>query len=151
MRTLSRAEQFDRAGYPRPENCEICGTRTRRALCYDHDHTHGTFRGWICHNCNVALGLMDDSVERLQLLIDYLEWHRRHREALNSLFTFKRSPGMFTVMEFTATKEQLLAYREAFNNGRFPARVVSRVCLRHTHGDTSLPAGHITLTHEVTQ
>jgi hypothetical protein len=59
----------------RPERCECCGMErtTRRALHWDHDHALDRFRGWLCHQCNTALGQVDDSIERLQQLIDYLE------------------------------------------------------------------------------
>jgi hypothetical protein len=38
----------------------------------DHDHATGAIRGIVCNNCNMALGLVDDSVERLEDLIGYL-------------------------------------------------------------------------------
>ena len=58
----------------RPANCELCGqTRTHaRALCADHDHETGAFRGWLCTGCNVALGRFGDNVEGLRRAIDYL-------------------------------------------------------------------------------
>lgn len=52
-------------------NCGICGGNTR--IAYDHDHKTGEFRGWLCIKCNTALGLVNDDVEILQKLIDYLE------------------------------------------------------------------------------
>lgn len=33
--------------------CEICGKVCD--LRYDHDHTTGEFRGWLCNNCNMKL------------------------------------------------------------------------------------------------
>ena len=55
---------------PKPEQCETCGAIGD--ICYDHDHTTGLFRGWICRRCNFALGLVKDNKEILQALIDYL-------------------------------------------------------------------------------
>jgi hypothetical protein len=38
----------------------------------DHDHKTSVVRGILCHGCNVALGHVEDSVERLQALAAYL-------------------------------------------------------------------------------
>ena len=38
----------------------------------DHDHRTEKFRGYICHNCNRALGNFQDDIERLRRAIDYL-------------------------------------------------------------------------------
>lgn len=42
-------------------------------LAIDHNHTTNTVRGLLCTKCNTALGLLDDSCERAQALINYLE------------------------------------------------------------------------------
>lgn len=63
-----------RATRPRPEHCEACGKHPgKRALHWDHCHKSGAFRGWLCSACNTTLGYVDDSIERLQALIRYLE------------------------------------------------------------------------------
>jgi hypothetical protein len=46
--------------------------RTKQWAC-DHDHVTGLFRGWLCVKCNLGLGNLGDSVERLRNAIDYLE------------------------------------------------------------------------------
>ena len=73
---------------PVPANyaCPICnrtetevkgrGGAKSGTWCCDHDHTTDTFRGWLCHQCNRALGGMNDSTDRLQAAIDYLEKSR---------------------------------------------------------------------------
>jgi recombination endonuclease VII len=59
---------------PEPDICEVCDTpRKRKALCADHCHLTGEFRGWLCDPCNVILGLVNDSVPRLRGLATYLE------------------------------------------------------------------------------
>lgn len=60
---------------PVPELCEMnCG---RKATHLDHDHITGKFRGWLCHKCNVGIGIFGDTLEGLQAGlqngIDYLK------------------------------------------------------------------------------
>lgn len=56
--------------------CAACKTDFKylpeRHRHVDHCHRSGTVRGVLCHNCNIALGQVKDSAERLYLLIDYL-------------------------------------------------------------------------------
>ena len=44
-------------------------------LAVDHCHTSGKVRGLLCNICNVGLGHSEDSVERLQTAILYLQRH----------------------------------------------------------------------------
>tara|TARA_R100001463_G_scaffold13090_2_gene35126 strand:- start:96 stop:515 length:420 start_codon:yes stop_codon:yes gene_type:complete len=39
----------------------------------DHCHDKKTFRGWLCHNCNTALGAFKDSLDRVKNAVLYLE------------------------------------------------------------------------------
>lgn len=57
-----------------PDSCEACGVESE-SLNVDHDHLTGKFRGWLCHSCNMALGQVNDSPERLRDLIIYLRTH----------------------------------------------------------------------------
>lgn len=57
--------------------CGACGrapTGTGRTakLCIDHDHATGKVRGLLCHPCNLALGYVEDDVERLEALARYV-------------------------------------------------------------------------------
>lgn len=58
---------------PKPEDnkCVICN-RTSRKLVLDHDHNTDKFRGWICNDCNSALGRFDDSINVLVNALNYL-------------------------------------------------------------------------------
>jgi hypothetical protein len=58
---------------PRPADgrCAIC-TRVRK-LVLDHDHTTGAFRGYICRDCNMAMGKLGDSIDGLRRALAYLE------------------------------------------------------------------------------
>lgn len=42
-------------------------------IVVDHCHKTGAVRGLLCHNCNRALGLLQDSKEYLERAIGYLE------------------------------------------------------------------------------
>jgi hypothetical protein len=65
---------------PRPEICELClkpETHVRqgrvRELCWDHCHSTGKFRGWLCSKCNGCLGLACDDPGLLIKMADYLK------------------------------------------------------------------------------
>ena len=49
------------------KECESC------PLVIDHCHDTGLVRGLLCHNCNRALGLLQDDVSALHRAIEYLE------------------------------------------------------------------------------
>lgn len=55
-------------------SCASCGIQMEEEkLFVDHDHETGEVRGMLCLKCNSALGYADDSKERLQSLIHYLD------------------------------------------------------------------------------
>lgn len=71
----SRNFRVKNAPRPRPEVCEVCGAFAgtgKAGIHYDHDHTTGEFRGWICMRCNIALGMVKDNAETLVALSEYL-------------------------------------------------------------------------------
>lgn len=64
--------------------CAICkqeetavqgNTQVIRKLAVDHCHKSGKVRELLCWRCNGTLGKVDDSVELLQAMIDYLKHH----------------------------------------------------------------------------
>lgn len=56
---------------PKPALCESgCG---RLATDLDHCHLTGLFRGWLCNQCNSALGFTKDQPAILRSLAAYLE------------------------------------------------------------------------------
>ena len=55
-------------GPTKPNQCMICDKETTLQL--DHCHETGAFRGWLCINCNIALGRLDNET----LLIKALEY-----------------------------------------------------------------------------
>lgn len=58
--------------------CGICGKEPSgewhgdRMLNVDHDHETGAVRGLLCNRCNRALGLIGDTVESAQQVVEYL-------------------------------------------------------------------------------
>jgi Recombination endonuclease VII len=57
-----------------PDNCELCGKhRGKKKLSLDHDHETKRFRGWLCNSCNLGIGLMGDSLARLEAAVSYLK------------------------------------------------------------------------------
>lgn len=64
-------KQEEIAGRPRPKYCEVCW-REDKKICFDHNHKTGKFRGWLCHKCNVVLGMVEDNPEILINLVKYL-------------------------------------------------------------------------------
>jgi len=55
--------------------CAICNGNNKRfkTLVVDHCHKKKKVRGLLCDNCNVSLGLMNESIERLENAINYLK------------------------------------------------------------------------------
>lgn len=57
--------------------CAICGTkdpgRRRKLFNVDHAHQTGEVRGLLCHMCNFGIGAFQDSAERLEKAIEYLQ------------------------------------------------------------------------------
>jgi hypothetical protein len=41
--------------------------------CADHNHDTNTFRGWICHKCNLGLGNFNDIIKSLENAVRYLK------------------------------------------------------------------------------
>jgi len=60
-----------KAGRKKPDKCELCG-RVKR-IVFDHNHRTNKFRGWICVKCNVALGMVEDNIQTLELMIQYIK------------------------------------------------------------------------------
>ncbi len=53
--------------------CPVCKRVSKKNLSIDHDHITGKIRGYICNNCNVALGRVADSPIILRALAKYLD------------------------------------------------------------------------------
>jgi hypothetical protein len=55
------------------QECKDKGGKKSGTWCLDHNHHTGEFRGWLCHECNRALGNFKDNPELLESAIKYLE------------------------------------------------------------------------------
>lgn len=52
--------------------CAACGADfTSRRAHVDHDHETANVRGLLCHNCNIALGLLGDDPALIERLATY--------------------------------------------------------------------------------
>jgi len=52
--------------------CEVCNQPSEKTLCLDHDHDSETFRGWLCHHCNLGIGMFKNDPGVMQQAVDYL-------------------------------------------------------------------------------
>lgn len=73
-------ETYKRLFKEQQGKCAVCGkieTRIHKGkvmrLSIDHCHKTGEIRGLLCRECNLALGHMEDDIERIQALLRYLE------------------------------------------------------------------------------
>lgn len=73
-------EEYDSLSKKQGDVCAICKEPEKalsrlghpKYLAVDHCHTTGKIRGLLCHNCNIGIGNLKDSVSLLKEAIDYL-------------------------------------------------------------------------------
>ena len=86
---LSKVRARLKTQYGMPEEghvCPIClgtkdqvnglGNKKNGSWVIDHCHESESFRGWLCHTCNRALGGFKDNVDILDRAINYLTEHQ---------------------------------------------------------------------------
>ena len=96
-RNQSRLVKELKAKHPYPDKdycCPICtrtideiGSKGQKRLqnwVLDHCHDSETFRGWLCHHCNTALGAFSDSLDRVKKAVLYLNEHKEKMNETNS-------------------------------------------------------------------
>lgn len=68
------SDDFDKMLSAQNNTCKVCSGPPMGKGRYHVDHCHktGKIRGLLCHKCNVALGMVQDSKEHLLSLISYL-------------------------------------------------------------------------------
>ena len=75
------AEEYDEMLNRQSSQCACCGTDKpggkHNVFCVDHDHVTGAVRDLLCKDCNIVLGIVQDSPEHLMRLIQYIARHER--------------------------------------------------------------------------
>jgi len=66
----------------------------------DHCHATGKVRGLLCNKCNVSLGHMEDSIERLEMCIKYILWWKEEH-AINGEKDYKHELAKLLEMDST--------------------------------------------------
>ena len=76
--------EFNRMVLKQGSKCACCGTSEpggkHNQWCVDHDHITGAVRELLCKDCNIVLGLVEDSPEHLQRLTEYVIKHAKANE-----------------------------------------------------------------------
>ena len=70
---------FNRMVLAQGNKCACCATDKpggkHNQWCVDHNHVTGVVRELLCKDCNIVLGLVEDSPEHLMRLIQYIARH----------------------------------------------------------------------------
>ena len=81
---------FNRMVLAQGNKCACCGTDEpggkHNTWMVDHDHTTGDVRQLLCKDCNIVLGIVEDSPEHLHKLINYVLRHSTHNATARELF-----------------------------------------------------------------
>ena len=64
-------EEYETLLLKNNNKCHICSSDSK--LHVDHCHSTGKVRGMLCHGCNTSLGLLKESKDTLNNMINYLE------------------------------------------------------------------------------
>jgi hypothetical protein len=69
---------MEQSGIKRPPigtPCDNCGKMDQK-LIFDHCHETEKFRGWLCYQCNTAIGNLGDNLDGLMRAVKYLQTHK---------------------------------------------------------------------------
>lgn len=67
-------DEFEQVNQEQEGRCAVCrGLPKENVLDADHDHKTSKRRGLLCRRCNLALGLLDDDIVRIEKLASYLK------------------------------------------------------------------------------
>ena len=74
-------EQYNALLVKQNHKCAICSIDEKEApkgkLFVDHCHATNKVRKLLCHNCNVSIGLLKESITTLSQAIAYLDKHKQ--------------------------------------------------------------------------
>jgi len=66
-------QEYDKILKKQKGRCAICGKKPGKIrLAVDHCHRTGKIRGLLCNSCNLGIGKLGDTIEKLKKAIDYL-------------------------------------------------------------------------------
>ncbi len=65
-------EEYNIRLHNQNNKCACCESPFHTLPRVDHDHLTGRIRGLVCNACNMGVGLLKDSIEGLQVAMDYL-------------------------------------------------------------------------------
>jgi hypothetical protein len=67
--------EYDKLVEIHQNGCAICRRpdKSGRRLAVDHNHVTNEIRGLLCHNCNIALGLLEENETFILNMIEYLK------------------------------------------------------------------------------
>ena len=70
-------EDYEKLSEEQNHVCFICGkgemNNKNKVLCVDHNHETGKVRGLLCGRCNSALGQLDENINNLLRMVEYIE------------------------------------------------------------------------------
>jgi len=74
-------EQYRELERKQDYKCAVCHKEPgSKKLAVDHNHKTGENRGLLCGRCNLGLGWFEDSIELLEMAIQYLKIHSQKAE-----------------------------------------------------------------------
>lgn len=71
--------------------CAIC-QKPGRKLVVDHDHLTGTVRGLLCDSCNVSIGRLGDTHNKLLRVIEYFRQAHEQAQKVDEAATNGQAP-----------------------------------------------------------
>lgn len=95
------------------KGCQVCGKQyTDNAvlddrMCIDHDHATGEVRGCLCGRCNKVLGKMNDDLNLLHNMAEYLV---RHGERSIKMVEQRSQNDPLWEMNYCPVEEKYLVY-----------------------------------------
>ena len=66
-------EKFDEMFSLQQGKCAICDDILGKKFTVDHNHDNEKVRGLLCYKCNCGIGFLNDSIDTLNLAIQYLK------------------------------------------------------------------------------
>ena len=117
--------QYDSYVTKQGGRCAICGRLPKPVrgvpgvLAIDHDHVTLDVRGFLCNDCNTALGLLGEDPVRLRAAADYLE------KAKMQPLPFKRLPLVGKRPRIKLAAQDVARIRTLVDSGEFSQQEIA--------------------------